>query len=510
MPNPILNIEHYHYSVANTTLTVPRLCIAPGRILGLVGPSGSGKSLTTECIMQINQRDKQSAGIFFDGQDLTKLSETQLRPLRCKTLRLVQSNSEHCFNPLLPVLQQLKSAGHASIACKRLVENRISALLQRMQLDQCVTPYTYPHQLSGGERQRLMILMAILPIPKLLILDEPSTALNASLKTVLIEYLKELTHNHNTAVLLISHDAHLLNALCDQVAIIKHGGITNPISMTHYRKTVDCNYHALKQCFNPSSFNSQSNTNSDSSLSPLLTLRRIHIQHPNAQHNTELITQLSANLCSKDTLGITGPSGCGKTTLAHALAQLIPYDGEMLLEHTPLHTLTSKELRAQRRHFQIVLQDPRAAFSKHLTMHEHLMHIIDAHLFNTSTSCKTAAILKLLESLGLHPNLLSHTSCQLSSGQLQRFAIARCLLLKPKLLILDESTTHLDHSTTQMLIKTLQQEKRSYGLNCIFISHDIDLIKALCTHVLQLTPHAKYYLQPIAHSFVQHTKETVA
>ena len=484
MPNssPLLYIERYRYQEQDLAISIPKLAIYPGEIHAITGSSGAGKTLSSRCLMQLIDRNRQSGRMHFQDHNLLSCDQTTLNTLRQTSIGYVPSNQLHLFNPLRPILFHLHESISSLRAMSRTEKQDLAMWwLAFMELEESVA-YAYPHQLSGGQRQRILLIMGMLNQTKLLILDEPTTALDPHLTRKIRLHLNDCATKHGQSIVLISHDTHFVRLLAHK----------------HYRMENG----TLTQCPLPPKAHSSPPTTSKPPLSSPISSKRFDALAPCTLSANNLQVSLSSRqfwkptlqktllhpstfqIAAGETVGIYGPSGSGKTTLALALMQLTDYQGSIEILGKKMKPLSASMLRSHRKHFQMVFQDPVASLAEHRTISQCLFDVLHTHF--PSHPAPLSHIHAHLEAFNLSENLLNTYPTTCSHGELQRINIIRTLLVEPKILVLDEVTSHLDAYNTSTLMRILRTYQVKHQASILFISHDVPLLQTTCDKMLHV------------------------
>jgi peptide/nickel transport system ATP-binding protein len=462
------------------------LTIAPGEVLALAGESGSGKSITAAAILGLLPRQARASGsITFRQQPLLNQPDALLNGLRGHALAMVFQNSLSTLDPSWRIGQQLQHNLRRRYPQLSRREQRAEAIrwLERMHIRQPQQVMTrYPHELSGGMRQRILIALAAMCQPELLIADEPTTALDASVQREVLQLLRELCQQQKMAMLLITHDFGVVAALSDRVAVMRHGSI---VETGRTPQVIAAPQHPCTQSLLaavPRPDHQALPAPSGATLLRANGLGRDYWQREQAgwwprKVRFTAVKAVDLQLRAGEIVGIIGESGSGKSTLARLLAQLIPASrGELYFP--------GDSLQAFRRQLQCVFQDSLSSFNPRLTLREQL---IRPQLRLQSAPDRQQALERaqqLFSEVGLAPALLGRYPHQLSGGQRQRANIARALVVKPRCLLLDEPTSALDLSVQAQVIALLQRLHQQHQLTCLFISHNLALVAQFCQRIL--------------------------
>ena len=432
------------------------LAVKEGEFVGLVGSSGSGKSTLAMSILRLQSMAKVTGRILFRRRDLLKLTEKELNTIRGRKIAMIFQEPMLSLNPLhtagKQIMEVLKVHTHEASV------ERVKELLKLVELGDIDRIYrSYPHELSGGQRQRVMIAMALAGDPDLLIADEPTTALDVTVQAQILSLLKNLQQKLGLSILFITHDLDIIRRLADRVYVMKFGKII----ATH----LPDKEKILKIRHKPSS-----------DRSPSLSVKNLSVNYG----KMKAVNNLSFNLYPARTLGLVGESGSGKSTVAKALVRLIPAEGQAILNGRDFFTLKGTELLSARSRIQMVFQDAASSLNPRIQVGDlvaegwHLHHDGDAR----------PVVEKTLKSVGLNPNIVTRYPHELSGGQRTRVALARVLILKPSVLILDEVTSSLDINTQEQLMTLLVELQKKYNLSYLFISHDMKAVRRMSDEVI--------------------------
>jgi microcin C transport system ATP-binding protein len=495
---PLLEIERLSVAFGATRVVDEvSLAIAPGEKFGLVGESGSGKSITALSVLRLVDAATTSGSIRFTGDELTTKSEREMRGLRGAEIAMIFQEPMTALNPLYTVGDQIGEVLELHEGLRRnAARARAIELLARTGIpDPAERVDAYAHQLSGGQRQRAMIAMALACRPKLLIADEPTTALDVTIQAQILALLDELQREMGMALLFITHDLNLVRRYADRVGVMERGRLveTGPTAQVFRRPQ-----HAYTQRLLAS--RPQRVVHDVAADAPvLLAARDVRVEFASAagwfgtrkKRVRVAVDGATLELRRGETLGIVGESGSGKTTLAMALLALQPMAaGSVEFGGRRLDALDRTGLRALRRRMQVVFQDPFASLSPRRTVGQIVGEGLELHQPELSAPERERRVLAMLAEVGLDPgdagmaDLLMRYPHEFSGGQRQRIAIARAVVLRPEVLVLDEPTSALDVSVQQQVLALLAQLQRQYGMSYLFISHDLAVVRAMSHRVL--------------------------
>jgi microcin C transport system ATP-binding protein len=489
-------------------LEVDKLCVnfGPSRVVdrvsfevaanekfALVGESGSGKSVTALSILRLLETASYEGAIRFEGEDLLRKSERQMRAVRGRDISMIFQEPMTALNPLYTVGNQIGEVLelHESLG-KNRARGRAIELLHRTGIpDPQKKVDAYPHQLSGGQRQRAMIAMALACRPKLLIADEPTTALDVTIQVQILALLDDLQAEYGMAIFFITHDLNLVRRFSHRVGVMEKG------RLVEQGPTADV-FAQPKDPYTVKLINSrpQRSVVPVGAGAPVVAaVRDASVDFVVGQgwlkkEVFRAVRSATLELRRGETLGIVGESGSGKTTLGMALLALQPIaEGAIVLDGTRLDGADRATLRAMRRRMQVVFQDPFASLSPRMTIEQIVGEGIALHMPELSKAERRQRILDMLAEVGLSEaggvtDVLTRYPHEFSGGQRQRIAIARAVVLRPELLVLDEPTSALDVSVQQQVLKLLAELQQRYGMSYVFISHDLAVVRAMSHRVL--------------------------
>ncbi|MEM7176517.1 MAG: ABC transporter ATP-binding protein [Pseudomonadota bacterium] len=459
--------------------------IAAGETLALVGESGSGKSLTALSSVQLLPGSAQPSGsILYEGREMMNAAPDTLREIRGNDISFIFQEPMTSLNPLHTIEKQIAESLvlHQGLA-RNAARPRILELLNKVGLRNAEQRLgAYPHQLSGGQRQRVMIAMALANKPKLLVADEPTTALDVTIQAQILELLAELQREEGLAMLFITHDLGIVRKVAQRVAVMKDGAIveTGPTA-----EVFDTPEHAYTQMLLGAEPKGRAEP-LPPGAQPLLEASDMRVWFPiktgflrKVTGHVKAVTDISFELRAGETLGVVGESGSGKTTLALAAMRLIASQGRIRFQGRDIHNLGKRELRDLRRHMQIVFQDPYGSLSPRLSIEEIVAEGLGVHGLDNQALSRRDAVARQLDEVGLDPAMMDRYPHEFSGGQRQRIAIARAMILKPKFVVLDEPTSALDMTVQTQIVDLLRDLQRKYELGYLFISHDLKVVRAL-------------------------------
>ncbi|MBN3173859.1 ABC transporter ATP-binding protein [Pectobacterium brasiliense] len=504
-----------HQAVRGLNLT-----INAGETLALVGESGCGKSATALSLMRlVAELGTISGRILFDGQDLLTLPDRQMRQLRGNALSMIFQEPMTSLNPVLSIGQQISETLrlHETLTPAQ-ARTRAIELLDLVKIPEPARRVDdYPHNLSGGQRQRVMIAMAVACRPRLLIADEPTTALDVTIQAQILALLDNLRREFSMSLLLITHDLGLVAQWADRVAVMyagqkveeaqaadlfqssthrfapKHsytrGLLATSLHMDqdrHYRthRLAEIHHAPTDEGFTLLTPPTLIHRATDTSQPPLLSLKNIHTRYSTAQGKVLAVDDVSLTILPGETLGLVGESGCGKSTLSKTILRLLPPShGQIVFDGQDITTLKESRLKALRQRVQMIFQDPYAS----LNPRHSIQHILETPLIVHGLGDRAQrqqAIKNIIDRVGLPQSSLSRYPHEFSGGQRQRIGIARALVVRPSLVICDEPVSALDVSIQAQILNLLVELKNEMGLSLLFISHDLAVVRYIADRVM--------------------------
>ncbi|WP_366146142.1 dipeptide ABC transporter ATP-binding protein [Paraburkholderia sp.] len=493
---PLLELDHLHVTFGDTVaVNDVSLAIARGERVALVGESGSGKSVTALSILRLLSDAQVSGSIRFNGEELLTKTERQMRGLRGSDIAMIFQEPMTALNPLFTVGNQIAETivVHDGVSPQE-ARKRAVALLDRTGIaEPGKRVNSYPHELSGGQRQRAMIAMALACRPRLLLADEPTTALDVTIRAQIVDLLLELQRDEaekrGMAVLLITHDLNLVRHFAQRVAVMEQGVLveTGPVT-----QLFDAPQHPYTQRLLQS--RPQRTVVPVLPISPvLLEARGVSVDFRTKlpgfagwfRHGRfRAVSDATVSVRQGETLGIVGESGSGKSTLAMTLLGLQrAAHGDIEFQGRPLASYRGREQTVLRSNMQVVFQDPFSSLSPRQTIERIVGEGLALHRPELGADARRDKVISVLREVGLDRSVLHRYPHEFSGGQRQRIAIARALVLEPRVLVLDEPTSALDVSIQQQVLKLLAGLQQKYNLGFVFISHDLAVIGAMAHRV---------------------------
>jgi microcin C transport system ATP-binding protein len=470
--------------------------VAPGEKYALVGESGSGKTVTALSILKLHDPSQVAypgGRVLFGGRDLLSQDEAEIRKVRGREIAMIFQEPMTSLNPVYPIGAQLMEPLLVHQGLDRVrARQRMIELLDRTGI---VEPHkrfdAFPHMLSGGQRQRVMIAMALACSPKLLIADEPTTALDVTIQAQILELLEDLQKEFSMAVLLITHDLNLVRRFADRVGVMQGGRIVEQDELAAIFSVPREDYTRMLLGSRPERRVDPAETVRLRQAPRLVELEQIRCTFPVRSGflrkqigEVRAVDEASLHLHSGETLGIVGESGSGKSTLGFCLLRLQDCKGAITFNGMRLDGLSQRALRPLRRDMQIVFQDPYSSLSPRLTVEQIVGEGLRIHFPQLGSVARRARVVQGLEEVGLSADMLWRYPHEFSGGQRQRIAIARVVVLEPKLILLDEPTSALDVSVQRQVLDLLSELQRRHGMSYIFISHDLTVIRAMAHRIV--------------------------
>ncbi|HLW32601.1 MAG TPA: ABC transporter ATP-binding protein [Aequorivita sp.] len=494
--------------------------IKEDEIIGLVGESGSGKSVTALSLMGLlpKSQSELKGNIFFEEIDLLKTDEKKLREIRGNRIAMIFQEPMTALNPSLKCGFQVSEILQHHLNLKpSLAKKETLSLFEKVRLPRPNEIYnSYPHQISGGQMQRVMIAMAIACKPRLLIADEPTTALDVTVQKEIIALLKSIQQETKMAMLFISHDLNLVSEIADRVIVMYKGNIVETESTeeifknpkAEYTKALLASRPSLKtrlvklptitsiadKSFKPKEIKATERAKKHKLLytrPPILeihNLKKYYLSNAgifSKKRIVKAVDNVSFSVFEGETLGLVGESGCGKSTLGRTILQLEKAtSGSIKYRGKELTKLSTSEIRNLRKEIQIIFQDPYSSLNPRIMIGPALMEPMEVHNLGKNKADRKTRVLELLQKVGLDETYFYRYPHELSGGQRQRVGIARTIAVEPKLVICDESVSALDISVQAQVLNLLNDLKNDFGFTYIFISHDLAVVKYMADQLL--------------------------
>jgi len=517
----LLNIQNLNISFDDKVVVKNfSLQLESSKILGIVGESGSGKSLSVLSILGILPKNACVSfdKLEFDKKNLLISNSKQMRKIRGREISMIFQEPMSSLNPSMTCGDQVVEILLNHKICKsKLAHQKVISLFKKVKLPEPETTFDkYPHQISGGQKQRVMIAMAIACKPKLLIADEPTTALDVSVQKDIMALLKQLQQDQEMGIIFISHDLALVKNIADDIMVMYQGEIVeqqtaenifNHPRETYTKALMSARPQADKRLkrlptikdFKAKHFVENVETKIERQnhhqilydAEPILQIKnlnksfKINSSFLNKSAYFKAIDKVSFEVYKGEKIGVVGESGCGKTTLGHLVTGLIPADsGSIKYADLDIAQLNKKQLKAIKKDIQIIFQDPYSSLNPRLTIGEAIAEPMKVHQLKIKSKQRKEEVFRLLEAVGLSKDHYNRYPHEFSGGQRQRIGIARCLALEPKVIICDESVSALDISVQAQVLNLLEDLMDEFNLTYIFISHDLSVVRQFSDRIL--------------------------
>ncbi len=480
-----------------------------GEKLALVGESGSGKSVTALAILRLVQNAQLGGQVLFDGKDTLQMPENDLRGLRGDDIAMIFQEPMTALNPLYTIGDQIAEVLETKQALsKKAAWSRVIELLVETGIPEPERrALNYPHQLSGGQRQRAMIAMALACKPRLLLADEPTTALDVTLRQQILDLLGALQKSHNMAVLLITHDLNMVRKFADRIAVMENGHIVEQGAVAQVFANPQHAYTQKLLASKPVRDVAQPDAAQPGAM--VLAAKQLRVGYAISKPGFKgwfskgefvAVKQAAFDVAAGQTLGVIGESGSGKSTLALAMLGLTKARGDVFYKGfsaadpqnaagAAMKDIASVDYASGlRRTIQVVFQDPFSSLSPRMTVEEIVGEGLRIHATELTEAQRQERVLQTLQEVGLtqaqFPGILQRYPHEFSGGQRQRIAIARALIVQPQTLVLDEPTSALDVTIQKQVLSLLQRLQKERGLSYLLITHDVDVIRAMAHEVM--------------------------
>ena len=484
-----LNVRFRQDGVVTHAVRDVSFDLKKGETVALVGESSSGKSVTALSTVDLLATSAAIQGsIKYDGTELVGAPETELRRVRGNDISFIFQEPMTSLNPLHTLDKQLGESLliHQGLT-GRAAEDRILELLHEVGIvDPESRLKSYPHQLSGGQRQRVMIAMALANNPELLIADEPTTALDVTIQAQILDLLAGIQRERGMSMLFITHDLTIVRKFADRVNVMKDGEIVE----RGETKTI---FATPEHPYTQKLLSAESTGRPDPVPDDAQTIAEtedLRIWFPiqrgllkRTVGHVKAVNAATLSVRAGETVGIVGESGSGKTTLALAIMRLISSEGPVVFQGRNIQGLKSRDLRPLRAEMQIVFQDPYGSLSPRMNVEEIISEGLTIHNVDPDRD-RRELVAEIMQEVGLDPSTMDRYPHEFSGGQRQRIAIARAMILRPKLVVLDEPTSALDMTVQVQIVELLRSLQKKYGLAYLFISHDLKVVRALSHKVI--------------------------
>ncbi len=490
------NLSVFFYTRAGVTKAVDGVSfnLNQDETLAIVGESGSGKSMICHTIMGLLESPPaiiESGSIYLNGEEILKCSKKRMRQLRGDSIAMIFQDPMTSLNPVLTIGEQLiEPLIYHTDPIKRL--SRYKAKLRAIEILQEVGIQNprerlsdFPHQFSGGMRQRVMIAMALIGEPKLLICDEPTTALDVTVQTQILELIKNLQKKLKIGVIFVSHDLGVVAGVSDHVLVLKNGrsvelGTTEKV----FYETKDPYTRGLLAAI---PLGPKKNSGTELGEKPLVEISNLNVFFKNKSQAKEkfvrAVDNISLEINKGEIMGVVGESGSGKSTLGRSILRLLPIQsGEIIFSGANLTALLPKELREFRKKMQMIFQDPYASLNPRMTVYETLAEPLIFHRVTNEKNI-TSRVTSLMDEVGLPKNSMHKYPHEFSGGQRQRIAIGRAIGIRPEFIIADEPVSALDVTIQSQILDLIVSLVERYSITMLFISHDLSVIRSVTDRV---------------------------
>ena len=508
-----------------------------GKTLGIVGESGSGKSVSNLAVMQLLDRRKsriECDSILLEDKDISHYNDEQMSEVRGRQIAMIFQEPMTSLNPVYKCgfqvmeafgWQKTKGKGQKTLSTSQHLKKKVLELFEKVKLPRPEVIFDkYPHELSGGQKQRVMIAMALISNPKVLIADEPTTALDVTVQKEILKLLKELQRENGMGMIFITHDLGVVSEIADDVIVMNKGviverGSTHDIlhnpQHTYTKGLIACrpplDYRLERLPVVKEFFDGKWRDNEQVkdellitddvrqkqhellySQEPILKVENLRTWYPlrkgvfgRTYDHIKSVDDVSFNVYPGETLGLVGESGCGKTTLGRSILRLVePTSGNVIFEGRDITKLNNKELREYRKQAQIIFQDPYSSLNPRICIGDSIAEPMMVHGIEKDAKKRRERVCHLLEEVGLEASHYQRYPHEFSGGQRQRICIARALAVNPKLIICDESVSALDVSVQAQVLNLINRLKKEFHFTYIFISHDLSVVRFMSDRVV--------------------------
>jgi oligopeptide transport system ATP-binding protein len=473
----------------NTAVDDVSFSVESGKITAIIGESGSGKSVACYSLLGLIPQPPgriDGGTALFEGRDLLQMPEGELRKIRGRDVALIFQDPMTCLNPYMRIGDQLIEplVYHQNIS-KKDARTRAMELMAEVGIrDPHTTIDNYPHEFSGGMRQRVMIAMALINEPKLLIADEPTTALDVTIQAQILQLMADLQKTRDIGVVFISHDLAVVADIADQIIVMQQGKVVERGDRDAIFENAQHPYTQKLLAAIPAG-TKQTTTEP---RTPLITVNNLctWFKQGKRQPPLKAVDDVSFSIEQGEILGLVGESGSGKSTIGRSLLQLVPVtSGTVDFDGTDVTALKGRELKTMRRRMQMIFQDPYASLNPRMSVYDTLAEPLLLHKIADKKTVEQS-VLKLMDDVGLARNFVRKYPHEFSGGQRQRIAIGRALATRPEFIVADEPVSALDVTIQAQILDLMLALGREYGLTMLFVSHDLAVVRHIADRILVL------------------------
>lgn len=483
--------------------------VEKGEITAIIGESGSGKSVACYSLLGLLPMPPASiegGSAEFEGLDLLRMSEAELRQVRGRDIAMIFQDPMTCLNPYMTIGNQLVEPllCHRRISREEARQRAIELLDEVGLRDPQTTIDQYPHQFSGGMRQRVMIAMALINEPKLLIADEPTTALDVTIQAQILRLLADLQKRRDVGVIFISHDLAVVADIADSIVVMEQGRVVERGDRQAIFERAEHPYTRKLLAAIPGG----SKAPSASTGEDLVQVRNLCTWFSQGKHHESVkaVDDVSFGIRRGEILGLVGESGSGKSTIGRSLLRLVPVtSGEVLFDGVDVTALEGKALKQMRRRMQMIFQDPYASLNPRMTVFDTLAEPLLLHGIESRKSVEQG-VLKLMDDVGLARAFIRKYPHEFSGGQRQRIAIGRALATRPEFVIADEPVSALDVTIQAQILELMLALGQEYGLTMLFVSHDLAVVRHIADRIIVLYK-GRIVEEGLAEQLFEHPKE---
>ncbi|MEH6582638.1 MAG: ABC transporter ATP-binding protein [Halioglobus sp.] len=463
--------------------------VEPGQITAIIGESGSGKSVACYSLLGLIPQPPgcvEGGEATFEGADLLQMNQRELRKIRGRDIAMIFQDPMTCLNPYMKIGAQLIEplVYHKKISVQQARTRAIELLEEVGIRDPHTTIDNYPHEFSGGMRQRVMIAMALINEPKLLIADEPTTALDVTIQAQILQLMADLQKKRDIGIIFISHDLAVVADIADQIIVMQNGKVVERGGRQAIFEKAQHPYTRKLLAAIPAG-SKQADENQNDTLITVNNLCTWFDQGRNMPP-VKAVNDVSFNLNKGEVLGLVGESGSGKSTIGRSLLRLVPItSGSVTFDGIDTTQLRGRELKTMRRRMQMIFQDPYASLNPRMSVYDTLAEPLLLHGIESRKTVERG-VLKLMDDVGLARNFVRKYPHEFSGGQRQRIAIGRALATRPEFVVADEPVSALDVTIQAQILELMQALGREYGLTMLFVSHDLAVVRHIADRILVL------------------------